>query len=186
MVNKRTNKVDRITNDGKMAIVTLLNKALDVEYNNIMNYPRFIDQLVNINRMPDKQSAWVLEHLGKDSVRHSGVVVQLIEQLGGEFHLSVDTVDRISNIDDMLRQQMGKEKQALSIFRQAKEVSSHNQVEERRSILEQMFRVKRDRPDDPVKRSSVTRLLTKLMEDEEHHIIILKEVMSKLNVEMQE
>jgi len=40
--------VDRINEDGKKAIVRLLNKSIEVEYAFIFNYPRLIDQLVNI------------------------------------------------------------------------------------------------------------------------------------------
>ena len=40
--------VDRINEDGKKAIVRLLNKSIEVECAFIFNYPRLIDQLVNI------------------------------------------------------------------------------------------------------------------------------------------
>jgi len=40
--------VDRINEDSKKAIVSLLNKSIEVEYAFIFNYPRLIDQLVNI------------------------------------------------------------------------------------------------------------------------------------------
>ena len=40
--------VDRINEDGKKAIVSLLNKSIEVKYAFIFNYPRLIDQLVNI------------------------------------------------------------------------------------------------------------------------------------------
>ena len=40
--------IDRITEDGKKTIVSLLNKAIEIEYAFIFNYPRLIDQSVNI------------------------------------------------------------------------------------------------------------------------------------------
>ncbi len=63
--------IDRITNDGKRAIVSILNSGLAVEYIHIVNYPRFIDQMVNINEVPDNDpSVVVLKKLGEASVRH--------------------------------------------------------------------------------------------------------------------
>ncbi len=79
--------VDRITDDGKRAIVSILNKGLAVEYTHIIDYPRFIDQMVNIDRIPDDDPCIVvLKRLGEESVRHTNIVMQLITLLDGEPH----------------------------------------------------------------------------------------------------
>ena len=77
-------KVETIKEPGKEAIVALLNKALQVEYGMILNYPRIIDKLVIVDKINDEQLNKDLEQVGKDSFRHSGAVGKLIGQLGGE------------------------------------------------------------------------------------------------------
>jgi len=91
--------VDRITDDGKRAIVSILNKGLVVEYTHIVNYPRFIDQMVNINGVPDDDPCVVvLKQLGEESVRHANMVMALISQFGGEPHLVVEPAERMSDV----------------------------------------------------------------------------------------
>jgi hypothetical protein len=78
-------EIDRITEDGKKAIAGILQKGLAVEYTHLVNYPRIIDQMLNINHIPeDDPCVTTLERLGKDSIRHANVVMHLTTQLGGE------------------------------------------------------------------------------------------------------
>jgi len=67
-------EVDAITPEGKNAIATLLNEGLQVEYDLIINYPRIVDQLVNIDKVDNKQFIQLMERFGKESFKHSGLV----------------------------------------------------------------------------------------------------------------
>jgi len=176
-------EVDRITEDGKRAIISILNHSLETEYRHIVNFPRFIDQLININKISDQRAVWVLEHLGKDSIRHANIVMHLVEQLGGESHLEFGTVERMSNIDDCLRHQLEKERESLLLFQKAKAVAKSNQMNKSKGIFDSFFRTIRDKQEDKVKGSAVIELLTSLAQDEEGHISLLKEIMTRLNIE---
>ncbi len=175
--------VDRITDDGKRAIVSILNKGLAVEYTHIVNYPRFIDQMVNINGVPDDDPCVVvLGRLGKESVRHANIVMQLITRLDGEPHLVLEPVERMSDVYRMCQKQMEKEKDNLLLFQQAKAVAQKNQVKTStlKGILDENINVIRNRPSDTVKRSQVIQLLTRLENDESRHMQLLDTVISDL------
>jgi len=96
-------KVDRITENGKRAIVNLLNQSLQVEYDMILNYPRMLDQLVSIDRVPNQKFIWDLERLGKESFKHAGITGQLIAQLGGEPQWDIKVVERMIDVGSMLK-----------------------------------------------------------------------------------
>ncbi len=173
--------VDRITDDGKRAIVSILNKGLAVEYTHILNYPRFIDQIVNINEVPDDNpSVVVLKRLGEESVRHANMVMALITQLGGQPHLVVEPVKRMSDVLGMCQKQMEKEKENLLLFQQAKAVAQKNQMKTSKSILSEIINVIKDRPSDIIERSHMIKLLTKLENDEARHMRLLDDVISDL------
>ncbi len=108
--------VDGITEDGKKAIVSLLNKSIEVEYAFIFNYPRLIDQLVNIEPITQENVAKKLELLGKESVQHAHWIMRLIENLGGEPQLPVEVIERMTDIPSLLLKQLDKEKLAQSLF----------------------------------------------------------------------
>jgi len=96
-------EVETIKENGKKAIVDLLNKSLQVEYSFILNYPRIIDNLVII-KIHDEQLIKDLEHVGKESTRHLGSLGQLIVQLGGEPEWQIEVIDRMVDVDRMLVQ----------------------------------------------------------------------------------
>ena len=175
------NDVDRITDDGKRAIVSILNKGLATEYSHIVNYPRFIDQMLNINKVPDDDPCVVvLKRLGEESVRHANIVMQLITRLHGEPHLVVESVERMSNVFEMCQKQMEKERENLLLFQQAEAVAQKNQMNTLRGILSKNIDVIRDRPSDTVKRSQVIQLLARLGNDESRHMKLLDTVISDL------
>ena len=173
--------VDRITDDGKRAIVSILNKGLAVEYTHIVNYPRFIDQMVNIDRVPDDDPCVVvLKRLGEESVRHANIVMHLITLLDGEPHLVVEPVERISDVFGMCQKQMEKEKENLLLFQQAKAVVQKNQMKTLKGILDANINMIRNRPSDTVKTSQMIQLLTRLENDESRHMQLLDTVISDL------
>ena len=56
---------DRITESGKKLIINLLREAIEIEYGFIVNYPRVVDQLVNIETIPQEEVAKKLELLAR-------------------------------------------------------------------------------------------------------------------------
>ncbi len=171
--------VDRITDDGKRAIVNILNKGLAVEYTHIINYPRFIDQMVNIDEVPDNDPCVVvLKQLGEESVRHANIVMALITQLGGEPHLVVEPVARMSDVYGMCREQLEKEKDNMDLFQQAKAVAQNNQMKTFKGKLEETINVIGNRPSDTLKRSQVVQLMTRLENDELRHMRLLDRAIS--------
>ena len=177
-------EVDRITEDGKKAIVGLLNESVKTEYSHIVNYPRFIDHLVNIERIPSESIPPSLAHLGKDSVRHLGETIKLIEKLGGKPQWEIVVVARMPDPRYDLSKQMEKEKLSLSLWQQAKSVAEQSQVKGLGGILWNT-RTLRGLLDEVVGRNEVIRILGELANDEEHHIVLLQDALSALNIQTQ-
>ena len=174
-------EVDRITENGKKTIVDLLNKSLQVEYGFIVNYPRLIDQMVNIDEIPDKQLPEDLERLGKASFRHAGEVIQLIGRLGGEPDWRVEPIDRIVDMGSMLAQQLKKEKLAQSIYQKAKHVAEQSQVKSG-GFLGRLRTLSNPELRNVTERSDTIRILEHLAAQEYTHIRLVEDIIAVLNI----
>lgn len=117
--------IDRITPEGKKAIVDLLNQSIQVEYGLILNYPRIMDQIKNIDKFHSEEFANSVERLGKDSFRHATIVAKLIEELGGKPEFELVVIDRMIDIQSMLVEQLAKEKSVMSIYQDAKRIGQY-------------------------------------------------------------
>ena len=175
--------VDRITEDGKKAIVNLLNKSIEIEYAFIFNYPRLIDPLVNIKPITQENVAKKLELLGKESVQHVHWIMRLIESLGAEPQLPFEVIDRMTDIPSLLLKQFDKEKLVQSLFQQAKRVAEQNQVE---GILAKMKTKGALSPGSTAERSSTIRVLERLEIDEGRHVGLVQNMISELNLPVQQ
>ncbi len=173
--------VDRITEDGKKAIVSLLNKSVEVEYAFIFNYPRLIDQLVNIEPITQESVAKKLELLGKESVQHAGWIMRLIENLGGEPQLPFEVIERMTDIPSLLLKQLDKEKLVRSLFQQAKLVVEQNQAKGTLAKIKTMGAPSQDMAKES---SSTIRILERLEIDEGRHIGLVQNIISELNPPM--
>ena len=111
--------IETLTDDGKTILVGLLNKALIIEYDFILNYPRMIDKLVNYDKINDEMLINNLERLGTESMKHFNHGITLIEKLGGEPTWQLGTIERLEEIEELLIKQLEKEKEAISIYRTA-------------------------------------------------------------------
>ena len=120
--------IDRITPEGREAIVDLLNKSIQVEYGIILNYPRIMDQIKNIDKSQSAEFTNNVERLGKDSFRHATIVAKLIEELGGKPEFEMVVIDRMIDIYSMLVEQLAKEKLVMSIYQDAKRIAHTNQL----------------------------------------------------------
>ena len=112
-------EVETLTDDGKLAIVGLLNRALIVEYDFILNYPRMMDKLVNYDGINDEMLKNNLMRLGKESMKHFNQGVKTIERLGGEPSYQIGTIERLEDVEALLMKQLAKEKEAISIYKEA-------------------------------------------------------------------
>ena len=175
-------EVDRITESGKKAIANLLNQSLSVEYGLILNYPRILDQLTNIDRVPDEQFTRDFERLGKESYKHSGLVIQLIVQLGGEPQWGVEVIDRMIDVGNMLALQLEKEKSALSIYQQAKLIAQQNQAKGK-GVLGRLMTWGGEESREFVSRSTVINILNRLTNDEMGHMKLAERLILELEKE---
>ncbi len=174
-------QVDEITEKGKKGIVGLLNQLLQVEYILIFNYPRIVDQLVNIDQVSE-ESVSDLERLGKESVRHSGLVAQLIVQLGGEAQWAIEPIDRMTDVGSILAIQLEKEKVAKFLYQQAGHMVQENQAKAK-GFLSRLTIWRGEESRDFLSRSDVISLLNRLMYDEMGHKKVVERIIFELKTE---
>ena len=117
-----------IKEDAKQAIVELLNRTVQVEYDMILNYPRIIENLVNITKVNDEQLNKDLEYVGKASVGHFGNLSKVLELLGGEPVWTLGTIERLVDVHKTLGQQLGKEKAAIALYKATIQLVEKNKV----------------------------------------------------------
>jgi len=170
-------EVDRITERGRRAIVDILNKSIDIEYRFLVNYPRLIDQLVNLDRIPDEQLPKDLERLGKDSIQHASWTERLIQLLGGEAQVRISTIDRMVDMPAMFRQLLELEREAQRLFQQARRVAEQSKV---RGIREKVKEWLRLEPSGVAARSDIIRMLDRMASDEQVHIDLAEKLISAL------
>ncbi len=160
-------KIDRITEEGKEAIVDLLNKGIHAEYGMVMNYPRILDQIANIGEAQSEEFIDNAERFGKDSFRHSTIVAKLIEELGGEPEFEMLTIDRMVDIHSLLIGQLGYEKLAESLYKEARLIAQNNQ-EQAKGVFAKLRGIMEE-PKKDVSRSEIIEKLKRLELDEMGH-----------------
>jgi len=178
-------KIETIKESGKKAIVELLNKQLQVEYAKILNYPRIIDKLIIADKINDEQLNKDLERLGKESMKHTGWMGELITKLGGKPFWVIDVVDRLVDVDNLLDHQLKKEKLALSLCQEAKRVAEKNKVKVQvKDFFGRLIRMEDELPYDVVNASDVISTLDRIIIDEQHHIKLVHNSIATLNMLM--
>ncbi len=172
--------IDRITEEGKEAIVDLLNKGIHVEYGMVMNYPRILDQVVNIDKSQSEEFSNNAERFGKDSFRHSTIVAKLIEELGGEPEFEMLAIDRMVDIHSLLVEQLGKEKLAESLYKEARLIAQNNQAKEK-GLFGKLMSI-REEPKKEISRSEVIEKLERLELDEMGHAKRVETMLIQINI----
>ena len=173
-------KIDRITEEGKKAIVDLLNRGIHVEYAMVMNYPRIIDQVKNIDESQSEEFINGAERFGKDSFHHSTIVAKLIEELGGEPEFNMLPIDRMVDVHSLLVEQMGHERLAESLYKEARLIAQNCQAKEKglfdrlRGIFEE--------PEKDASRSEVIEKLKRLELDEMGHAKRVETMILQANI----
>jgi len=174
-------KIDRITEEGKEAIVDLLNKGIRVEYGMVLNYPRILDQIANIGKSQSEEFMNNAERFGKDSFRHSTIVAKLIDELGGEPEFEILTIDRMIDVDRALVEQLGMEKLAESLYKEARLIAQHNQAKAK-GLFGKLMSI-REEPKKDVSRSEVIERLKRLEVDEMGHIKRVEIMLLQIEIE---
>ena len=178
-------EVETIKDNGKRAIVELLNRSLQIEYAFILNYPRLIDKLTTVDHINDEQLNKDLEHLGTESYHHHGWIGQLITQLGGKPDWTINVIDRLVDVDRMLVQQLEKEELALSLFQEARRIAERNKVKVQvRDFIGRLIRMEDELPIDVVNVDDVFSTLDRIIIDEQHHIKLVHNSSATLNMLM--
>ena len=178
-------EVETIKENGKKAIVELLNRSLQLEYNMILNYPRLIDKLTTVDHINDEQLNKDLERLGTESYHHHGWIGQLITQLGSKPDWTMDIVDRLVDVDKMLALQLEKEKTALSLCQEAMRIAERNKVKVQvRDFLGRLIRMEDELPIDVVNVNDILGTLERIATDEKHHIKLVHNSIATLNMLM--
>jgi rubrerythrin len=169
-----------IKKEAQEAIVGLLNKAIQVEYAVILNYPRMIDNLVEVRHIEDEQLNKDIETIGKDSFRHSGTVAQLIDQCGGECAWDVQVVSRLPDMQSMLQEQLKREKTAVQVYTEAKKIAEKNQTKAKTGgFLNKLL----DKVEtSPVNADEVIRTIDRIIMDEQRHIRLCEDSIATLEM----
>jgi len=139
--------------------------------------------LVNIEPITQERVAKKLEFLGKESIQHASWIMRLIEDFGGESQLPIEVIDRIVDVPSLLLKQLEREKLAQSLFQQAKRAAEQSQVE---GILAKIKTMRAVSPGMVKEKSSTIRILERLEIDEGKHIVLLQNIISQLNLPIQQ
>jgi len=178
-------EIETIKDAGKVALVDMLNRGLQVEYGLILNYPRIIDKLIMVDKINDAQLNKDLEQIGKDSFRHSGALGKLIGQLGGEALWRVDIIERLVDVETMLAQQLDKEKTALLLYQQAEHVAAQNKTKVHvKDFWGRLIRMEDEIPIDVVNLDDIIRTLDRIIIDETKHVKLVENSIATLKMLM--
>ena len=174
-------EIDRISEEGKKAIVDLLNRGIHAEYGMVMNYPRILDQIANIGKSQSEEFIKDAERFGKDSFRHATIVAKLVEELGGEPEFEMLTIDRMVDIHSLLVEQLGKEKLAESLYKEARLIAQNNQAKDK-GLFGKLKSIGEESRKD-VSRSEVIEKLKGLELDEMGHAKRVETMLLQINIE---
>jgi bacterioferritin (cytochrome b1) len=176
-------EADSITEDGKRAIVDLINRSvLQVEYSFIVNYPRIIDHFTNVYQVFVESFRPNQEKLGKDSLRHQNLAMEIIRLLGGKPTWAIADMDRMNDVRRMLSDQLDGEKAALSAYLEARDIAEQNQVKGLKGMMLIIGSAGHPREDNEKSRSSMISMFEKLARDEVGHIRLLEAIMAELRI----
>ena len=171
-------EVETISEDGKKALNAMLNKAIQVEYDIILNYPRVIDYFVNFKKVTDERLLSDMETIGRDSTRHLGWVADIIKSLGGEVVWPINTVERDFKFHERRGQQLEKEKMAVELYKEAISLVRGNVVRDKvEDYSGKLVKYDRKGLQKEVRRASeVVGILERIENDEIRHVKMVKDM----------
>lgn len=171
--------IETIKKDAKKTIIQLLNEVLIVEYDLILNSPRILDKIVSIDEIHDEQLNKDMERLSTASLRHFNQVVELIKKLGGEPNWNFEVVERLTDVEKLLEQQVAKEKAAISLYEKAKQVAKQNTTTVKSGFWGGLFN-RNDEPENAINVNDMIRLLDRHITDEISHLRLVGDSVATL------
>ena len=162
-----------ITEEAKYAVGAICNETLVTEYDFILSYPRIIDNMVNNNKITDKQLLDDIETLGKDSLTHFGIVDNMVQRLGAKTAWSFNTLPRSVDIIDVLESQYEKEKSAHYLYNEARKVANANKTTIKTGGIFNMFRLREIQESEIIPLDFIISRLDRLITDENRHMRIV-------------
>ena len=174
-----------ITDEAKRAIANLCNKATEIEYDMILNYPRIIEQITSYEEMSDEQLVKDLDKLGRDSLVHFSKMDNMITRLGSEMTWQTHVLPRVVDVLDILKKQLGKEKFALETYKEAKNIALKNQQKVKvRGFFGKLLRIKDTEEGEIITTDEVINTLDRLISDETNHARVVEDSIATLNMLM--
>ncbi len=160
-----------ITEDGKRAVMSLLNDSLQIEYEFMMNYPRCIEILVNKHKITDEQLIGDIKICADDSTRHFNEISQLIESLGGKPVWKTSVIGQWDDIPSRINDQLKREKEVLAIFKDINRILQQNKVEIKdRKFFGKTFTVRSEPQEAVVTLNEIKSIIDRETSDEIKHI----------------
>jgi len=163
-----------ITNEAKKSIAKLCNETVVVEYDMILNYPRIIDHIINFEKIEDEQLIKDLDRLGKDSLGHFTKMDQMIRNLGDDMVWLTSTLPRLVGVLDILDKQLGKEKAARDLYKEAKKIAINNKITVKVGGFFNVLRGKDISAQNITPFEQIINDLDCLILDEERHITVVE------------
>jgi len=165
--------IETLKEDDKKSVVAKLNRALQVEYDLIFNYPRVIDKLVNINKIHDERLNSTIEALGKESLRHFTEVDNLIVKLGGETQWRIEVIDGLVDVEEILAMQLKREKWVVSWYTSVKRIAEQNKVKAG-GFLSRLTGSSGILPEGFIDANEIINMMDRLIRDEKRHAMLVK------------
>jgi len=180
-------EIETIKDDAKKTIAALCNKAITIEYDMILNYPRAIEHMVNHQKISDEQTIDEMNKLGKDSLGHFNTVSNLVTKLGYEPAWNMSVCDRIPDILHCLNEQLEKEEIARDTYKEIVDIAKRNKIKVK--VQESFGRFIQDSgglDKEILTADEVIDTCSRLMAQEEYHMRIAEDLIGALNVLMKE
>lgn len=175
--------METLKEDGKKSVVAKLNRALQVEYDLIFNYPRMVDKLVNIDKIHDEILNSTIEALGIESLRHFTEVDNLIVKLGGETQWRLEIMDGLVGVEEILAAQLKKEKWVVSWYTSVKRIVEQNKVKAG-GFLGRLTGNSGILPEGFIDANEIVNIMDRLIGDEKRHAILVEEAINTLKTLM--
>ena len=163
--------METLKKDAKKAVIEKLNRAVQVEYDLIFNYPRAFDILVNIYKIHDERLNSTIETLGKESLRHFSEIDKLIVKLGGETQWDLKTPGESGNLEEAFAKQLEKEKWAVSWYTSVKRIAEQGKA----GFLDRLAI-----GSDFVDANEIINMMDRLIRDEKKHAMLIEEAVNTL------
>ena len=164
-----------ITEEAKYAVAAICKEAMVTEYDMILNYPRIVEYIVNIEHIKDNQLVDDLEKLGKESLGHFSVMDRLIRDLGSEPAWLINPLQTLADVDYFLEKQLEKEKTARGLYEEARKVTAINKTTVKIGGIFDLFRGKDTREENIIPFEQIIHHLDRTISDETRHIRIAED-----------